>query len=137
VQVPPHCAERCGRWMRNPGRAGPCRAGGCFCIFPQDCPHKEAEQLAQKYPQRRNNESPCTTPACSYLGMLAATSAYAMTGPQAKQLAKAAYKGNPADLTKLEAAANSGNANEQYWLGIYYAGHLRSRRHGTTTYRKS
>lgn len=46
--------------------------------------------------------------------------AYAMTSTEAKQLEKAASNGNATDLSKLAAAAKSGDAKAQLALGFYW-----------------
>jgi TPR repeat protein len=58
--------------------------------------------------------------AATILAVVAASQAYAMTNTQARQLGDAAYKGNTAALTKLEAAANGNDTKAQTWLGGYF-----------------
>ena len=56
----------------------------------------------------------------TFVSLFTATSAYAMSGPQAKHLYRmAAYKGSLADLATLEAAAHSGDAEAEYYLAEF------------------
>lgn len=58
--------------------------------------------------------------AATLLALVTVSPAHAMPNQDAKQLAIAAYQGNPSDLAHLETSAIHGDIQAQFWLGAYY-----------------